>query len=294
MGNHGEAIRICHLLLDQFSLRRALIDIEDAVNKLETLYQDRELLACKAQNSREFALSYDWERIVSQWEELLQREVPSRKTNLHSLVNASSIALDPREEESPPDLESGKRKAGELMRELHQDLQLERTLNIPVTLPLTRSKQRVSGCVYVASQYDVPSALMLRRIFPGLRFWSTIPLDFGSSVSNGKALQAKVVQATSSQYRPNLAVSTLALDTGSFDPLLPIATAKLGVPCIGLAQQREQALLWPELSLAKPDPLLAAELGRQMLTDQGFAAEVCLRARQCLAGAIVGSELQVH
>jgi hypothetical protein len=165
-------------------------------------------------------------------------------------------------------------------------VQLERALRIPVTLPLPRSGQRVSGCVYVASQRDVPSVLALRRIFPGLKVWSTVPLDFGSSLSNGKPIQAKVVQANSPQYRPNLAVSTLALDIASFDPVLPVEAAKLGVPCIGLAQQREQTWLWPELSLQKPDPLIAAELGRQLLTDQGVAADLCLEARQRLAGAL--------
>jgi len=124
------------------------------------------------------------------------------------------------------------------------------------------------------------------RIFPGLKIWSTVPLDFGSNASNSKPIQAKVVQANSAEYRPHLAVSTLALDMGSFDPLLPVQAAKLGVPCIGLAQQREQTWLWPDLSLAKPDLLIAAELGRQMLTDQGVAANLCMKARQRLAGAL--------
>ena len=85
----------------------------------------------------------------------------------------------------------------------------------------------------------------------------------------------KVIEANGPEYRPQLALSTLALDTGSCDPRLPLEAAKLGVPCIGLAQQREnafgshttfkdggadalenafQALAWPELSLEKPDP----------------------------------------
>ena len=81
-------------------------------------------------------------------------------------------------------------------------------------------------------------------------------------------------------------MSTLALDIASFDPLLPAEAAKLGVPCIGLARQKEQVWLWPELSLQKPDPIVAAELGRQMLTDQGVAADFCLAARQRLAGAL--------
>jgi len=282
--NHGEAISIRHLLFNPFGLGRGFIDIDDAVSKLETLYTDRKLLASKAQSAREFALSYDWERIVPQWEELLQHEVSRRRTSPHSLANTSL----------PPNREPGEGKASDLMAELRQDVRLEQTLRIPVTLPLVRSKQRITGYVYVASQRDVPTALALSRIFPGMTVWSTIPLDFGPSLSSGTSLQTKVVQTNSPEYRPHLALSTLALDTGNADPRLPTEAAKLGVPCIGLTQQREQALLWPELSLEKPDPLKAAELGRCMLTDQGVAADLCLAARQHLAGTPVGSELQVH
>jgi len=286
--NHGEAISIRHFLFNPFGLGRGLIDIEEAVSKLETLYTDRELLASKAQSAREFALSYDWERIVPQWEELLQHEVPRIRTSLRASVNASVIS------HTSSDLEPRESKASELMAELRQDVRLEQTLRIPVTLPLIKSKQRIIGYVYVASQRDVPTALALGRIFPGLHVWSTIPLDFSSSLSNGTSPQTKVVQANSPEYRPHLALSTLALDTGNFDPRLPIEAAKLGVPCIGLTQQREQILLWPDLSLDKPDPIIAAELGRQMLTDQGVAADLCLAARQRLASALIESELQVH
>src|SRR5207248_1937876 len=113
-----------------------------------------------------------------------------------------------------------------------QDLQIGRVLKIPVTLPLTKSKQRRCGYVYVTSQRDVPTALALQRIFPGLKVWSTIPLDFDSGVSNDISLQPRVVQAHSPEYRPNLGLSTLALDIGGFDPLLPVESAKLGTPCL--------------------------------------------------------------
>ena len=252
VGNHGEAISIGHFLHDQFGLRRGLIDIEDAVNKLEKLYQDRELLASKTQRARDFALSYSWDRIVCQWEELLQHEVTRRKTSLHSSAQP---------------------------------------IRIPVTLPLVKSKQRISGYVYAASQRDVPIVLALHRIFPGLSVWSTAQLDFGPSISNGEPIQTKVVQTNSPEYRPHLAMSTLALDIASFDPRLPEEAAKLGVPCIGLTQQKEQARLWPDLSLEKPDPLIAATFGRQMLTDQGVATDMCMAARQYLAGAPIASEL---
>jgi len=292
--NHGEAISIRHFLLDHFGLRRALIDIDDAVSKLEMLYQDRDLLTFKSQSAREFAFSYDWESIVSQWEELLQREVSHRRTSLRSSMNTSGIPRDSREKEGSSDPAYREDTTHKLTAEIRQDIQLERTIRIPVTLPLVRSKQRISGCTYVASQHDVPIALALHRIFPGLKVWSTIPLDFSSSLSNGTSPQMKVVQANSLEYRPHLAMSTLALDTSSSDPRLPIEAAKLGVPCIGLVQQREQAQLWPELCLEMPDPIVAAELGRQMLTDQGVAADLCLAARQRLASKFVESEVRVH
>ncbi len=250
IGNHGEAISIRHCLLDELGLRRGLIDIEDAVSKLEKLYQDRELLASKAQKSREFALSYDWARIVPQWEKLL-REAAHKRASLHSPV------------------------------------QPERTLRIPVTLPMGKSKQRIPGYVYVASQCDVTSVLALQRIFPCLKVWSTVTLNFDSNIPDDKSLQVKVVEANGPEYRPHLALSTLALDMGSCDPQLPVEAAKLGVPCIGLAQQQEQARLWPDLTLEKPDPLVAAELGRQMLTDQGVASELCTAACQRLAGILI-------
>ena len=199
--------------------------------------------------------SYDWERIVPQWEELLQREVEVAHKRMS----------------------------------LHSGVQSEQPLRIPVTLPLVKSKQRIPGYVYVASQCDVTSVLALQRIFPCLKVWSTVTLNFDLSVPDDKLLQVKVVEANSPEYRPHLALSTLALDMGSYDPRLPIEAAKLGVPCIGLAQQQEQARLWPNLTLEKPDPLMAAELGRQMLTDQGVASDLCLAARQQLASALTSS-----
>ena len=290
--DHGEAISIRHFLLDPFGLRRALIDIDDAVSKLEKLYQDRQLLVSKAQKSRDFALSYDWKGIVSQWDQLLQHEIPHRRANLLSSVNASGMPSPFHVEKDSSDLTPIEQKNDQLVTELLQDIQPERTLRIPVTLPLVKSKQRIPGYVYAASQCDVPTVLALHRIFPGLKVWSTLALDFSSIVlKDGQYIQIKVIQTKSPEYRPHLAISTLALDLGSFDSVLPEEAAKLGVPCIGLAQQREQARLWPELSMEKPDPLMATELGRQMLTDQGVATDLCLAARQRLADVLIESKV---
>ena len=245
---HGEAIRVLHFLPDEFGVRCAFIDIEDAVSKLESLYHDRQRLASKAQQSREFALAYDWEYILPQWDELLRREVPRRRMN-QRLSSISGTSGTSREKEGASDLAFEGHTASEMMKEVFQEARPEHILKLPVTLPLAKSKQRLPGYVYAASQCDVPTVLALWRIFPGLKVWSTVLLDFGSLVSGDQPLQIKVVQANSAEYRPHLAISTLALDMSSFDPLIPIEAAKLGVPCIGLAQQRENAFAPPSLKV---------------------------------------------
>jgi glycosyltransferase involved in cell wall biosynthesis len=79
VGDHGEAIRVERFVVDPVGFRLAIIDIDDAVSKLEHLYRDRARLAAKAEQSRRFALAYDWPRILPQWQDLLQREVPQRQ-----------------------------------------------------------------------------------------------------------------------------------------------------------------------------------------------------------------------
>ena len=306
---HGEAIRTGHFLLDQFGLRRALIDIDDAVSRLEHLYYDPELLASKAQDARRFAEAYDWERIVLQWQEVLQHEVPRTRTNLRYPAYASRVTLHPKTVDGPADLARVVRKAvpslpdnvqvtvnvverkvGTLAAEVFQDAQdFDRTLTLPVTLPLVEPKlvkARVIGCVYAASVWDIPVVQALSRVFPRLNVWSTVALELGPNPTNGQPVQAKTVQTGSPEYRSHLATSTLALDIGGTDQALPVQAAELGVPCIGLAQHVEQMRLWPDLSIANSNTGVAAELGRWMLTDQGAASDLCVRASQMLNGIL--------
>lgn len=303
---HGEAIRVRHFLCDQFGLRRALIDIDDAVSKLERLYADRELLQAKSEAAWRFAAAYDWAKVVPQWHELLQRQVPRLRANVRYPAATSRVTLRPHSVDGRLDLAKVLRgvmpslpdsaqvtlnvvesKAGQLTAEIIQDAQaFQHTLTLPVTLPptdLQLVKTRVTGCVYLASASDVPVARALSRIFPGLNAWSVAPLDLGPSLLTGDSVPAKVVPVGGPVYRRHLASSTLALDLGGVDPALPALAAEAGVPCIGLVCQAEQVRLWPELSLEVPDPVAAAVLGRWMLTDQGDAADLCARARERLA-----------
>ena len=81
---HGEPLRVKHFVRGQSGVRHALIDIDDAVSRLQRLYQDRSWLASKSQAAARFAQSYDWTRIVAQWHALLEQEVPSLQRRVRS------------------------------------------------------------------------------------------------------------------------------------------------------------------------------------------------------------------
>jgi len=229
------------------------------------LYEDRDLLASKSQAARRFAESYDWKRIVPQWHELLEREVPYLR---HTVRNRTGNVL-----------------TAAMLRDVSR---LGDMLTLPVTLPPAAPQLgngRMTGYVYAAGPSDVGVLRVLSRIFPGLQAWSSVALEVHSGSVPGKPLQVKVVPRDSPTYRSSLAASTLALDLGGANPTLPAESADLAVPCIGLSRQADQVRLWPELSLESPDPTAAATLARWMLTDQGDAAETCMRARQRLTGS---------
>jgi hypothetical protein len=113
-----------------------------------------------------------------------------------------------------------------------------------------------------------------------------VAFEVDSESVPGEPLPVTVVPRHSPTYLSSLAASTLALDLGGANPALAAESAALGVPCISLTRQAEQLRLWPALSLESPDPMAAAKLARWMLTDQGAAAEVCMRAGQRLAAEV--------
>jgi glycosyltransferase involved in cell wall biosynthesis len=60
---HGEPLPVRTFIPDQFGLRRALIDIDQAVERLEALYNDRAALRAKSRAAVQFAAAYDWEKL---------------------------------------------------------------------------------------------------------------------------------------------------------------------------------------------------------------------------------------
>jgi len=302
---HGEPVRVGHFLADQFGLRRALIDVNDGVERLERLYRDRDLLAAKSEAARRFAEAYDWRRVVPQWDELLRREIPRVRERLRQPSCASRLTLTPRAAQGPAELLTAVRgvfptlpdnvqlsvnvvqsRAGELTAGVLRDASaFEHALRIPVTLPPAdprATKSRVTACVFLGSERDAPVVQRLGRIFPGLNVWSVVPIHVGASPTTGQAVEAKVVPNGSPAFRGHLAASTLALDLGGATTGLPRLAAEMMVPCVGLRHVPGQEALWPSLSLDGPDEDRAVALGRRMLTDQGEVGDVCALAAQRL------------
>jgi glycosyltransferase involved in cell wall biosynthesis len=300
---HGESIRVRDFIPDEFGIQRALIDPDDAVSRLDGLYQDRGLLAARSAASARFALDYAWDRVIDEWDRVLRQEMPRAHQHLARPVTTSRVTLVPDAGEGPstlnrmvrqavpgmPDgatvtMKVAESKPGEFISELFRDAgRLDRRLTIPVTLPVDghpEAKGRTTGLTYLAGPRDVDAFLLLLLLFPGLAAWSTVPLDLGYDGDTGTPRRAVVVEGAAG-YRRALAQSTLALDLEGTDGLLPELSAELGVPCVRLRTE-EGLRLWPELALDKTDPAGAARVARVVLTDQGVAQSACASAKKSL------------
>jgi len=262
---HGEALRVKGFVRNESNMLCALIDIDEAVGRLDRLYNDRRLLDKKSKASSRFAQSYDWQHVLTKWHELLTREVARRRP---TQVRHRSNSVKPRGTSLGVDVVRDGLRPGSLF-------------TIPVTLAPAKRKLspvRVTGRVYLATAADKDVFRRLSRIFPGLSAWSTITL--GPGVDGLKRSQLKVVQASAPEFYTFLAASTLAIDLAAADPGLPKQAAEFGVPLVGLTHYSEQRRLWPDLTLKSPDVRKAAEKGRWMLTDQHDAMVVCAAAKK--------------
>jgi len=307
---HGVPIRVQHFLTDQFGIRRALIDIDDAVNLLDRFYKDRVLLSEMSRAARRFAEEYDWEPITAQWNDLLHRRLPQLRARVREPVHVAPLDLNRRGNTSAatwstparsfmPLLPEGahvqvrvvESKAGELAVGVLRDASaFSHALTIPVTLPPANPadpfmKARVTGCVYLASEQDAAVVRQLSRIFPGLNAWSTMAFELGPSLASanaGRPVHVKVVPAGTADFRRHLSASTLALDLAGCDAQLPALAAELHVPYVGMPPHNGLAELWQELRLNETGERKAARLARTMLTDQSAAAHCCALAHERL------------
>ena len=297
---HGEALRVESFVKDGWGLRRALVDVDDAVDRLERLYRDRTWLRARSAAARTFAEAYDWRRIVPRWNEELERAVARRRARrpprgksvslvaarLGSTGHIGRSISDFAKSESANEVNAairslerrGERTSAQVLRDA---LRFARPFTFPVTpLPTRRSDRssRITGRVFLAGQADVAVFLALCRIFPGLSAWSTVALDLGNARRSAPA-PARASSAAR-RLRAMLEASTLAIDVAGAACGLSMPAARAGVPSVGGVRDGNQRRVWPAPTLASPDVREAAEKCRWILTDHGGNRAACRLAHQ--------------
>jgi glycosyltransferase involved in cell wall biosynthesis len=263
---HGEAIAVADWGETEFGIRRALIDVDDAVAKLARLYDDRNELRRRSEHSREFARGLGWEQIVGQWDALLASIAPRRmrrpgpawwfRDRREPMVERQLLTTDG----TSVTVRMVKREFGRLEAAIGADARGASDVRLP-TVP----RACVVGGVKVprrpgavcAAPGDELVVLALRRVFPVLE---TIDDD-----------------------RFQLAQAVLALNvSGGLPEDVLVDAALFGLPCVGTGAAEPQIVLWPEL--ATDDPLQAISLARELLTNPGRARRAIEYAREtCLA-----------
>ena len=260
---HGEPIAIEDWSETEFGIRRALVDVEDAAARLVRLYDDRDLLRRRSLESHEFAQAYDWERVVSSWDDLLgslgrRRRPRAAPETVHEelLPALGGASITVRRVE---------RRYGHLEAAIMADA---RTRSSDVRLPVVPHACRVTGVlvprrfgrVCVASGSEL-GFLALQRIFPALESWSP----------------AEVEDQDLARYA--LAESILCLDLeGRLPQELLDEAALYGAPCAGGLDEARALLTDPALAARSVSPVTGE------LDEEALGASLA-RAKQALAAA---------
>jgi glycosyltransferase involved in cell wall biosynthesis len=316
---HGEPLRVSRFLTDQFGIRRALVDIQHAVERMEMLYRDHNLLLQKAAAAARFAQPYDWQNIIPQWHDLLESQLPHLRRGLQApqagaqitfgapqvrpatwgfapaeLANAVMAALpnfaggfsDGGNNGVSVSLNVVSAQAGQLTGEVYRDAFASgNALSLPAALPSPDAqlvKTRPVGSIYLASSHDVALVQRLGEVFPAIKAWSSQTLDLGIGQASGKAVRTNAISSLDPSFPARMAATSLVLDLGGTDPRLPAQAARFKVPCIAPASSGSQAWLWPELCPDEGDFPAALAMARRIFTDQGAAEECCSLATQRL------------
>lgn len=269
---HGEAIAVAEWSENEFGIRRALIDVDDAACKLATFYDDRELLAERSKQAAQFALAYDWNKVLDQWSKLLQSVAASSRRM--SRVPVTQPLPQTLVSQYLPQVPGGtvkvnvvEHKFGQLEAGIIADTKGQLS---DVRIPAIQKACEVGGVRVVRSPAYVGVGLgdesifaELRRLFPILGGWSAMPA--GGVPNEGNGLNCVVLDRYE-EARYDLAQSVLLFNVhGGFSDATLMDSALYGVPCIGTKKSAAQQNLWPEL--ATDDDADAVTLARMLLTN---------------------------
>jgi glycosyltransferase involved in cell wall biosynthesis len=309
LAEHGLPLRVADYVCDEFGIGRAFVDVEDAKEVLIRLYDDREALADRSRRAREFALKYDWDRVLPQWDSLLRERAASghraARAPHHSAHSVRSlrvggeaggmlgapllaplparVGVAPCSEAVRITVTMREQRLGEMASLVVNDAQ--RDPGSPgLNVPIVRTTQSALGPdtrpvarVHVVENGTVPRAsasvfLALRAIFPVLQ---------RTSADNAAAADAELLSECV------LVIDIDADDDARRHAALGRVAARLGLPLIGRADFALYRSLWPELAVDDGDPIAAVRIARNVLSDPLFAAEVTTRARASLGASVM-------
>jgi glycosyltransferase involved in cell wall biosynthesis len=290
--DHGGAIAVADWSETAFGIRRALIDVDDAVAQLVRFYDESELLRDRSARARQFALSYGWEPIVEQWNLLIGSARASRPRNgrspYHKFERAERVTE--RVIRSTPGtsitVKMVQRDFGRVESSIIADARRhEGDVRLPACPPACQvGKVRVPRRpAYIGlAPCDVTSWLSLKTIFPNVTGWmvGTRPLEPG----NQDVDDMRVTPLDRwEEISYDLAQSVLLVGTeGSFPDQLLVLAGWFGVPCIGPRGMPMQRELWPELAI--DEPAAAVSLARALFTDSARMLRVSTAARLAARG----------
>jgi glycosyltransferase involved in cell wall biosynthesis len=269
---HGFAIEPESHVRDEFGLVRHFLDRELAVAAIVALCDDRALLAERAAKSRAFALGYGWDPIVDRWEAVLEEAPPRRRpARSHSyawvagappeqfgdlpapVTDVATDVLASLPQGATVKVRMAERTQGEVATEIRRGAFVDGDeLSLPVRLPpLFEGAPRATVGNLLVSPADLPTAILVRRIFPSVQL--SVPTPDGNPVSEEREPVEQLLAPL-----PHYVLATDLFGDGPTN--LDVACAALGVPFLGPSR------LWPPVPEREP-----AMQARRLLTDQGYS-----------------------
>lgn len=256
---HGEPVAIADWSETEFGIRRALIDVDDAAERLRRLYDDRDLLRERSAQAHRFARAYDWNYVVGMWDDLLASvgtRRPRARPREAEVVHVESL---PALGGASITVKRVERAFGRLEAAIVADARRQTS---DVRMPVMPKACQVGGvrvprrfgrvCVAPGS---VLAFLALRRIFPRLEGWSPLPLEEELLVTHVSDLD---------DARYELAQSVLLLDLEEeLDEETRAEAALYGVPSAESIAHARAILVDPALAARAAGP--APELDEEEL-----------------------------
>jgi glycosyltransferase involved in cell wall biosynthesis len=297
---HGETLPVAGFIPDRYNVRRALVDGDAAVKRLDYYYGNPGLLAAGSAASRRFALDYSWENIIDQWDMLLRSRVQKLRAKVRLTTTATLITFENDSATTPENLLRELAKAeyplsdgeptaapggGDPTLDPSQQLSAEGSiLTLPAT-PVSWSAavpKRETGSILLTSDADAEVVNILTGVLPALRPWSLTPLNLGAGKIGSRPVRTLGIPFGTPRFQQQLARTVLIFDSAGSEEALRVDAAFLGVPCIGPATCEMQVRLWPQLSYHDVPPTAIARIARDLLFDQHRLEAVSAAARQAV------------